>query len=153
MAAGDRLVALASSGPHTNGYSLIRHLLDGRPLDGELADQLLAPHRSYLAEITAWRRAGVPLRGLAHITGGGLVDNLPRVLPDHLAARIDLSSWAVPEPFASLVRWGDLPPEEAYRVFNMGVGMVAVLPDGVAPPGSFPIGRLVARRGPAVELT
>jgi phosphoribosylformylglycinamidine cyclo-ligase len=152
MAVGDRLVGLASSGPHTNGYSLIRHLLEGRPLGGELADQLLAPHRSYLAEITAWRQAGLPLRGLAHITGGGLVDNLPRVLPDHLAARIDLSSWVVPEPFASLVQWGDLRPEEAYRVFNMGVGMVAVVPDGAAPSGSFPIGRLVDRHGSAVEL-
>ena len=130
MAEGDLLVALASSGPHTNGYSLIRHLLDEhRPevTDG-LVDQLLEPHRSYLEPVLAWRDAGVALRGLAHITGGGLLDNLPRILPDHLAARVDRSAWVVPEPFATLVRWGDLPAEEAYRVFNMGIGMVAVLP-------------------------
>jgi phosphoribosylformylglycinamidine cyclo-ligase len=155
MAAGDRLVALPSSGPHTNGYSLIRHLLGQRGLEpaGELADQLLAPHRSYLADVLAWRREGVGLRGLAHITGGGLLDNLGRILPERLAARVERAAWVVPEPFASLVRWGDLPPEEAYRVFNMGVGMVAVTPgDDEVPPGAFPIGRLVERRGRAVEL-
>jgi phosphoribosylformylglycinamidine cyclo-ligase len=128
--------------------------LGDRPLDpnGQLADQLLAPHRSYLAEVAAWRRAGLELRGLAHITGGGLLDNLPRILPEHLAARVERSAWTVPEPFATLVRWGELPPEEAYRVFNMGVGLVAVTPDGVVPPGSFPLGRLVARSHRAVEL-
>jgi phosphoribosylformylglycinamidine cyclo-ligase len=155
MAPGDQLLALPSSGPHTNGFSLIRHLLGNRPLDAELADQLLAPHRSYLTEVTAWRRAegvGPGLRGLAHITGGGLLDNLPRILPDHLAARVERSAWAVPEPFTTLVRWGDLPAEEAYRVFNMGVGMVAITAPGVVAPGAFPIGRLVERAGPAVEL-
>jgi phosphoribosylaminoimidazole synthetase len=154
MVAGDRVVGLASSGPHTNGYSLVRHLLDRHRADvsTDLVDRLLEPHRSYLEPVLAWRAAGVPLRGLAHITGGGLVDNLPRILPPHLAARIDLGSWAVPEPFATLVRWGGLAADEAYRVFNMGVGMVAVVPGGVDPPGSFPIGTLVGRRDAPVEL-
>ena len=155
MAEGDLLVALASSGPHTNGYSLVRHLLDEhRPeVTPELVDGLLEPHRSYLEPVLAWRRDGVALSGLAHITGGGLLDNLPRVLPERLAARIDRSAWTVPEPFATLVRWGDLPDEEAFRVFNMGIGMVGVLPAGSPPPpGSFPIGALVARTGSAVEL-
>jgi phosphoribosylformylglycinamidine cyclo-ligase len=152
MHIGDRLVALPSSGPHTNGYSLIRHLLADRPIDQALADRLLAPHRCYLDEVGAWRREGVPLKGLAHITGGGLVDNLPRILPEHLAADIDGSAWTVPEPFASLVAWGGLEAQEAFRVFNMGVGMVAVVPDGVEPPGSFPIGRLIGRDDRAVLL-
>ena len=155
MAEGDLLVALASSGPHTNGYSLVRHLLDEhRPeVTPELVDGLLEPHRSYLEPVLAWRRDGVALSALAHITGGGLLDNLPRVLPEGLAARIDRSAWTVPEPFATLVRWGDLPDDEAFRVFNMGIGMVAVLPAGSPPPpGSFPIGTLVARTGSAVSL-
>jgi phosphoribosylformylglycinamidine cyclo-ligase len=155
MSPGDELVALSSSGPHTNGYSLIRRLLDEhRPeVTGTLVDQLLEPHRSYLEPVLAWRRAGVELRGLAHITGGGLLDNLPRILPEHLAARIDRSAWTAPEPFATLVRWGRLPDAEAFRVFNMGIGLVAVVPAGCpAPPGSFPIGSLVARSEQAVEL-
>jgi phosphoribosylformylglycinamidine cyclo-ligase len=153
MQVGDRLVALPSSGPHTNGYSLIRHLLADRSIDDALADRLLAPHRCYLAEVSAWRSEGVALKGLAHITGGGLLDNLPRILPDDLAADIDRSAWSVPEPFASLVAWGGLEAEEAFRVFNMGVGMVAVVPDGTEPPGSFPIGQLIRRNGATVVLS
>ena len=91
----------------------------------------------------AWRRDGVALSALAHITGGGLLDNLPRVLPERLAARIDRSAWTVPEPFATLVRWGDLPDDEAFRVFNMGIGMVAVPPARTTrlPRRASPIGR------------
>lgn len=151
MQPGDDLVALPSSGPHTNGYSLIRHLLADNEAPEGFVDLLLEPHRCYLTEVQSWLAAGDPVLGLAHITGGGLVENLPRILPDGLGAEIQLDSWSVPEPFATLCRWGGLDPAEAYRVFNMGIGMVAVVPRGVQLPGTFPIGRLVAGEG--VRLT
>ncbi len=133
--AGDALVGLASSGPHTNGYSLIRHLLDGRPgaeADTDLIDALLEPHRSYLPAATGFSEAGIQPKALAHITGGGFLDNLPRVLPAHLGARIDLGSWKVPELFATLVDWGGLDDSEAFRVWNMGIGLMAVVDEADA---------------------
>ncbi len=147
---GMALWALPSSGPHTNGYSLIRALLAERGLTGanlpdELADALLAPHRCYLAELH-----GTDAAALAHITGGGLLENLPRVLPEHLAARIDLGSWEVPPLFRQLVEWGNLADAEAYRVLNMGIGMVGA--GGTPPAEAFPIGTLVPRSGEPVEL-
>ncbi len=152
MTAGDALVALASSGPHTNGYSLIRALLAERGVDlatePELADALLAPHRSYLGEVEALKAGGLTIRGLAHVTGGGLVDNLPRVLPPTLAAVVELGSWDVPAVFRRLVAWGDLDDDEAFRVWNMGVGMVAVVPaDEAHRAGLAVIGRLVDHDG------
>ena len=125
--AGDLLVGAASSGPHTNGYSLIRRLLDGRAPGAAMIDALLEPHLSYLGVIDGFSEAGVRPRALAHITGGGFFDNLPRVLPDHLGARLELGSWPVPEPFATLVDWGGLDDAEAFRVWNMGIGLVAVV--------------------------
>ena len=128
--AGDALVGLASSGPHTNGFSLIRKLLDGRPgaaADAGLIDALLEPHRSYLPAVTGFFEAGIRPKALAHITGGGFLDNLPRVLPAHLGARVDLGSWPVPQLFATLVDWGRLDDSEAFRVWNMGIGLVAVV--------------------------
>ena len=127
--AGDALVGVASSGPHTNGYSLIRRLLDERPgaAEADLIDALLVPHRSYLPTVSEMTGAGVEPKALAHITGGGFFDNLPRVLPDRLGARIDLGAWKVPELFATLVDWGGLADSEAFRVWNMGIGLVAVL--------------------------
>jgi phosphoribosylformylglycinamidine cyclo-ligase len=147
MGPGTPLWALPSSGPHTNGYTLIRALLQDRPLGDELADALLAPHRCYLDEL-----AGTDAAGLAHITGGGLLDNVARVLPDHLAARIELDAWEPPPLFRDLVAWGELSVEEAHRTFNMGVGMVGI--GGTAPAGAFPLGALVEREadGPAVLL-
>ena len=133
--AGDALVGVASSGPHTNGYSLIRHLLDGRPgaaADTGLIDALLAPHRSYLPTVSAFSEAGIEPKALAHITGGGFFDNLPRVLPAHLGARVDLGAWPVPELFATLVDWGGLADSEAFRVWNMGIGLVAVVDEAGA---------------------
>ena len=130
LRAGDALVGVASSGPHTNGYSLIRRLLDGRPgavTDAPLIDALLAPHRSYLPTVLEFAEAGIEPKALAHITGGGFFDNLPRVLPAHLGARVDLGAWPVPEPFATLVDWGGLADSEAFRVWNMGIGLVAVV--------------------------
>ncbi len=147
MVPGTALWALPSSGPHTNGYSMIRHLIDGRSLDPAFVDALLVPHRCYLDDL-----AGTDALGLAHITGGGLMDNVARVLPAGVSARIDLASWTVPELFAQMVQWGSLSVPEAYRTFNMGVGMVGI--GGTPPLGSFPIGELVARpdSGEAVQL-
>ncbi|HXF61314.1 MAG TPA: phosphoribosylformylglycinamidine cyclo-ligase [Caldilineaceae bacterium] len=157
MQAGDWLVGLPSSGPHTNGYSLIRRIIAGRDLaerlaDGQtLADALLAPHRAYLAEVEQVQAAGLPLHGLAHITGGGFVENVPRILPDHLAAHIDARSWTLPPLFARLLAWGQVPLAEAYRVFNLGIGMVLVTPADAGPaalallPGAVKIGELAPR--------
>ena len=148
--AGDALVGMASSGPHTNGYSLIRHLLDGRPdaaADTGLIDALLEPHRSYLPAVAGFSEAGVQPKALAHITGGGLLDNLPRVLPAHLGARVDLGAWPVPQLFATLVDWGGLDDSEAFRVWNMGIGLVAVVDrpgaDALAGLGHSVIGTIV----------
>jgi phosphoribosylformylglycinamidine cyclo-ligase len=157
---GDVLVGLPSSGPHTNGYSLIRHLIatSGVVVDEALADALLAPHRCYVHEVTAWQSAGVSIRALSHLTGGGFIDNIPRVLRDDLAARVELGSWTVPDLFRSFVSWGNLATDEAYRTFNMGIGLVAVIPAEHAPlalatvPDAVLIGALVARGGEPVEL-
>ena len=133
MKPGDLLLGLPSSGPHTNGYSLIRRIVSTRdpqqPLqDGEvLTDALLAPHRSYLPAMRALEEAGIIIKGLAHITGGGFVENLPRILPSGLRARIDRNSWDLPLLFRRLLIWSGMERDEAYRVFNMGIGMVVVI--------------------------
>ncbi|MFN3980582.1 MAG: phosphoribosylformylglycinamidine cyclo-ligase, partial [Caldilinea sp.] len=166
MAPGDVVIGLASSGPHTNGYSLIRKLVADRDLtmqlaDGQsLADALLAPHRCYLPQIEAIQQAGHLIKGMAHITGGGLLDNIPRILPDSLAARIVVRSWQRPPVFEQLMTWGDLDVVEAHRVFNMGVGMALVTPSHAAEPildllpDAVVIGRLVERKkdGMGVQL-
>lgn len=135
--AGDAIVALASSGLHTNGYSLARRIVFDRmglgvddpfPEEtGSVADVLLRVHRSYLRPLMPLIDRGV-VRGLAHITGGGLVDNVPRVLPKGVDARFDLASWEVPAVFRVLQREGGVERDEMFRAFNMGVGMVAVVP-------------------------
>ena len=132
---GDVVVALASNGLHTNGYSLARRILFDRMRlspddafpgeDGSVADVLLRVHRSYLRPLTPLLGRGV-LRGLAHITGGGLTDNVPRILPEGTAARIRTASWEVPAAFRVLQRAGGVERAEMFRAFNMGVGMVAV---------------------------
>ena len=134
--AGDAIVALASSGLHTNGYSLARKVVFDRmglsvdsPFpdeDGSVADVLLRVHRSYLKPLWPLIERG-EIRGLAHITGGGLVDNVPRILPKEVDARFDLSSWTVPAVFRVLQREGGVEEREMFRAFNMGVGMVAVV--------------------------
>jgi phosphoribosylformylglycinamidine cyclo-ligase len=135
--AGDILLALPSSGLHTNGYSLARRLLFDEAgytpdthlpeLGGALGDVLLSVHRSYLKPITALQAAGL-LRGAAHITGGGLTDNTPRVLPAGLAAGIDTASWKIPPVFDVLRRLGNIPEDDYRRTFNLGVGMVFAVP-------------------------
>lgn len=139
MRPGDLLVGLPSSGPHTNGYSLIRQLVANRDLnavlaDGQtLADALLAPHRCYLSEIDHLQAAGISLLGMAHITGGGFIDNLPRVLPPHLCGTIDLRCWTFPPLFQQLVAWGNLSTVEMFRVLNMGIGMILIVSPTTAP--------------------
>jgi phosphoribosylformylglycinamidine cyclo-ligase len=134
--AGDAIVALASSGLHTNGYSLARKVVFDRmglsvddPFpgeDGSVADVLLRVHRSYLDPLWPLIERG-EIRGLAHITGGGLVDNVPRILPKELDARFDLSTWTVPPVFRALQRHGAVEEREMFRAFNMGIGMIAVV--------------------------
>jgi phosphoribosylformylglycinamidine cyclo-ligase len=131
--AGDRLVGLASGGLHTNGYSLARHVIGDRlklsahdPFPGDsatVADVFLRPHRSYLA---ALRPVLSDVHAMAHITGGGLPGNVPRVLPRTLDAIIETSSWQTPREFAVLAEAGGITRDEMFRTFNMGVGMVAI---------------------------
>jgi phosphoribosylformylglycinamidine cyclo-ligase len=134
---GDIVLGLPSSGLHTNGYSLVRELIDPEDFD---ADLLLAPHRLYLQEVRELRgRADV--KALAHVTGGGLLGNLPRVLPAGVGVEIDWESWERPPVFGWLTEKG-VPEEEQRRVFNLGVGMCAVVPAADADAGSV-IGRLL----------
>ncbi len=136
---GDALIGLPSNGLHTNGYSLARKVLfdllglklTDRPagLGATLADELLKVHRSYLPafeKISTMKKA--PLHAAAHITGGGLIDNLPRILPEKCDAVIDPRSWKVPAIFGIIGRGGNVDPMEMYQVFNMGIGMVLVVP-------------------------
>jgi phosphoribosylformylglycinamidine cyclo-ligase len=127
--AGDVLLGLPSTGLHTNGYSLARKLLfevAGLALDNELAGELLRVHRSYLQPIRALIDAGV-LKSAAHITGGGLTGNIPRILPSGLAARVRLGSWPVLPIFERLRSIGKIPPADYRRTFNLGIGMVLVV--------------------------
>jgi phosphoribosylformylglycinamidine cyclo-ligase len=153
--AGDVLIGLRSSGPHTNGYSLIRKVFEDVPLDTvfpelgiPLAEALLAPHRSYLGLLRTalgeWRvangdqRSGnndreptirnpqSKIKALAHLTGGGFIENIPRVLPEGVNAVIRTGAWQVPPLFALIQQRGRIDREEMYRVFNMGIGMVVV---------------------------
>jgi len=127
LGAGDLLVGVASSGPHTNGYSLIRKLLDSHEADDSMIDALLEPHRSYVPHIDRMLDAGIAPKALAHITGGGLFENVPRVLPDHLRAEFELGSWDVPALFRTLASWSSMPDSELFRVWNMGIGLVVAM--------------------------
>jgi len=133
--AGDVVVGLPSSGLHTNGFSLVRDLLGEEDIDAEL---LLAPHRLYVNEVRDLRTAA-DVRALAHVTGGGILGNLSRVLPDGLEARIEWNSWERPRVFGWLTDRG-VAEDELRRVFNLGIGMCAVVP--VAPEGALVIGEL-----------
>lgn len=135
---GDVLIALASSGLHSNGFSLVRKLIlevaghqlsDRVPELSEqtLAELLLTPTRIYVPTVLQLLPR-FTIRGMAHITGGGITENVPRVLPAGYAAAVDLNSWQVPPIFRYLERLGNLAPEESYRTFNMGVGFVLVVP-------------------------
>lgn len=159
----DVVIGLPSTGLHTNGYSLARKIVGmtgdldhdrellGQPLpgaaDGEtIGEALLAPHRSYINEIVPLLGTGL-VRGMAHITGGGLSDNLPRTLPHDCIARLDPTSWDTPAIFDYLVETGRMSISERYRVFNMGVGFVLVVaPESVdAVMAQLPEGRLIGQ--------
>ncbi len=133
IAAGDAVLGLASSGAHSNGYSLIRRIVGARraglaaSFDGRtLGEVLLEPTRIYVKSVLQLLRA-MPVKGLAHITGGGLLDNVPRVLPEHLCARLERGSWTAPPLFAWLQEQGNVAEAEMLRVFNCGIGMVAIV--------------------------
>lgn len=158
---GDCLLGIASSGLHTNGFSLVRRVFNTdddpsslfRRYDGlghQLGEELLLYHRGYYPMLEPV--LGL-LSGLAHITGGGLPGKLPAVLPDNLAASIDTSAWTPPAIFAVLQREGRISDGEMFRVFNMGLGMVAICPPANVPafrekiPEAIAIGRVVQRDG------
>jgi phosphoribosylaminoimidazole synthetase len=131
---GDVLLGLRSSGPHTNGYSLIRRVFEGVPLDTvfpelgvPLADALLAPHRSYLPILQSLiSNLQCGIKALAHLTGGGFIENIPRVLPPEMGAVVRRGSWPVPPIFQLIQQRGGISSEEMHRVFNMGIGLVIV---------------------------
>jgi phosphoribosylformylglycinamidine cyclo-ligase len=166
---GDAVLGLPSSGLHTNGYSLVRHILAEREIGWDavlpgtqapIADLLLEPHRSYLAAIRELR-SRVEIRGLAHITGGGLLGNVPRILPAGTAALIERDAWEVPALFTALETVGGVRADEMWRTFNMGIGMVVVVPAAAAPAAGvsaaglpvIPLGEIVdARDGHQVVL-
>jgi len=132
--AGDVLIALGSSGPHSNGYSLIRKILEVSNADLEqpmgdttLANALMAPTRIYVKNLLQLIRE-VDVRALSHITGGGLPENIPRVLPNGTIAAIDTNSWSLPPVFQWLKDNGGVASEEMYRTFNCGIGMIVCVP-------------------------
>ena len=131
---GDVILGLASSGLHSNGFSLVRRIVaDGRwdlSSDG-LGEELLAPTKIYVRSLLPVVRSG-HIHGLAHITGGGLLENVPRVLPDNCHALIDVANWTLPPIFARLQDGGDIAAAEMARTFNCGIGMAAVVPESEA---------------------
>lgn len=133
---GDYIIGLTSNGLHSNGYSLARYLLFEKnhysldtyipELNSTLGEELLKPTRIYVKPILELIK-NFPLKGMAHITGGGLKENIPRVLPDNLQAEININSWAIPPIFDLLRKIGELPQDELYRAFNMGIGYVLIV--------------------------
>ena len=172
IAVGDTLVAIASSGVHSNGYSLVRKIVELSGLawtapapfasDKSLAEALLEPTRIYVKPLLAALREGLGIKALAHITGGGFIDNIPRVLPDELAADIDLNAVTVPAVFGWLAQVGGMSEREMLRTFNCGVGMlVAVTPEdaeklvtSLSASGEIAavVGQLTARTGEPVTF-
>jgi phosphoribosylformylglycinamidine cyclo-ligase len=127
------VIGLASNGAHSNGYSLVRkiisthkvdlkQMLDGKPL----ADLIMAPTRIYVKPLLALMKS-LTVKGMAHITGGGLLENVPRVLPEDVVAQLDSKAWHTPALFEWLREMGNVAPQEMYRTFNCGIGMVVVV--------------------------
>ena len=123
---GDHIVALGSSGPHSNGYSLIRKVLEKSTPSAEQLNSLIEPTRIYVKSILSLANT-LPVHAISHITGGGLLENIPRVLPDHLSAKLNSNSWSQPEIFKWLQKEGNIDTHEMYRVLNCGVGMVVII--------------------------
>src|SRR3569833_106672 len=134
---GDALVAIASSGVHSNGFSLVRKIVEISGIDWylpapfdphrTLSGALLTPTRIYVKPLLSALKAGIPLKAMAHITGGGFIDNIPRVLPDNVAAHVDLAAGNVPKVFGWLARVGCMNDLEMLRTFNCGVGMICAI--------------------------
>lgn len=172
VAEGDVLIGIASSGAHSNGYSLIRKVIEvsgvdiansDQNLDGKpIADALMAPTKIYVKSIQALQKqlGNSKLHAMSHITGGGFTENLPRVLPQSLAAKINTHSWEMPELFKWLQQHGNIEQSEMYRTFNCGVGFVVVVPAEVADSTvnilnevgekAFKLGEIIARENDAV---
>jgi len=161
IVAGDSIIGLPSSGLHTNGYSLARKIFGDTPsalktrypeLERTVGEELLEPHRGYYQPL----KPLLPfIKGMAHITGGGLIENVPRVLPKSLAARFNSKSWVVPPIFKLIQQKGNVDRDEMYRVFNMGIGMVVICEPGNADkisqalPEAKVIGEVVKQGGKA----
>ncbi|MBI1888240.1 MAG: phosphoribosylformylglycinamidine cyclo-ligase [Nitrosomonadales bacterium] len=136
---GDAIIGLASNGAHSNGYSLVRKIIErSKPdlnakFDGErtLADCIMAPTRIYVKPLLALMQS-LTVKGMAHITGGGLLENVPRVLPGNVVAQLDGKAWHTPKLFDWLREMGNVAPQEMYRTFNCGIGMVVIVDQGDA---------------------
>lgn len=170
VACGDVLIGIASSGVHSNGYSLVRKVIEvsntdvaNAQLDGKaLKDVLMAPTKIYVKAIGQLQKTlgNANLHAMAHITGGGLTENLPRVLPDNLTAQIDVNSWTFPPVFQWLQQHGNIEQTEMYRTFNCGVGFVVVVPSDKADEAinlltetgetAWKLGEIIERTGDAV---
>ena len=140
---GDVLIGLLSNGLHTNGYSLARKVFEGVPMEGTLADELLAPHTSYLEDLRRIR-----WKGAAHITGGGVTGNLPRCLPKGLGARIDRDAWKPPPIFDRIRVRGRVSDDEMWATFNMGLGMILAVDLDDVPGDALVVGAVVKQSGP-----
>jgi len=161
VTAGDAVIGLPSGGLHTNGYSLVRRIFGETEsgmgvhypeLGRSLGEELLEPHRSYYNQL----KPRLPLiKGIAHITGGGLIGNVPRILPPGLAAQFRRGTWPIPPVFQLIEQRGNVEPEEMYHVFNMGIGMVLICsPDNAdkitkALPEAHVVGKVMEQRGEA----
>jgi phosphoribosylformylglycinamidine cyclo-ligase len=148
---GDIVIGLPSSGLHTNGFSLVRRILREHGIDPRAhADALLAASRLYAGDVARLTAAAIPVRGMAHITGGGLPGNLDRALPEDVDAILDPSAWGRPAVFGWLQALGDVPETEMRRVFNLGVGFCVIVPaaaraDALA---CLPEGRVIGELAP-----
>ena len=162
---GDVIIGLPSSGLHTNGYSLARHVLGSLDWGTTRADlgetvgtTLLRIHRSYLQQIAGVMDAGIPINGMAHITGGGFIENVPRMLPSNLAAEFNLSAWPIPPIFELIQTLGNVSQHAMFRTFNMGLGLIIALSPKdaeralVAAGEGFIVGTISHRLGEAVKI-
>jgi len=131
VSAGDQIIALGSSGPHSNGYSLIRKVLEKTKPSFSQLNLLIEPTKIYVKSILSLIQ-NLPVHAISHITGGGLLENIPRVLPKHLAANLDQNSWQLPQIFKWLQSEGNIDTVEMYRVLNCGVGMVVIVPKALS---------------------
>jgi len=159
--ADDVIVGFPSTGSHTNGFSLARRVLDELnwstempELGGTVGDALLTVHRSYIPAVDQLQSAGIDIKGLAHITGGGLIENPPRIFPEGIGAVINRGSWREPAIFGLIQELGNVSDAEMFRVFNMGLGMIAVISREQANllPPEYPIvGEMISSSGVTIR--